>query len=256
MNFRAVTTCHAKGWRDYGRRMAKTFLMYWRGVPLTLYAEGFNPDNALLRDVRPLPQWQVDFKKRHAGDPAMNGKATQRYDLIHDAVRFSHKVGAVTDAIEKADSDDGVLIWIDADVMTHAPVTLDFLTKLVPDWGNTAVAWLNRDKKYPECGFVMFNLAHPATPSLIATWRALYTEDRLFHLDGWTDCHALQFAVQECAAPTASLSGAHSNLGHPFINGPLGAVMDHLKGDRKAYGRSHRADLRLRRNESYWRGGR
>lgn len=263
MNFRAITTCHAQGWQNYGRRMVKTFLMYWRDVPLTFYTEGFKPDYALLKNLQPLPEWQVAFKARHAGNPEMNGRATKRYDLLHDAVRFSHKVGATIDAIEgvleirgvtqATDDDLDIVIWIDADVMTHAPVTTTFLKQLVPDWSNTAVAWLNRDHKYPECGFVMFNCAHPATEAVIREWKGYYTTDMITQLPGWTDCHTLQRAIEQTGAPTASLSGGHTNLGHPFINGPLGAVMDHLKGDRKARGRSSRADLRHRRTETYWR---
>ncbi len=273
MNFRAITTCHEKGWQSYGRRMAKTFLMYWKDVPLTFYTEGnFKPDYALLRHIQPLPDWQVAFKQRHKGNPAMNGRG-KRYDLLHDAVRFSHKVGATIDAIERTLADSygiktptsahtylspqrpEIVVWVDADVMTHAPVTVDFLTQLVPDWENTAVAWLNRDHKYPECGFVMFNCAHPAMEALIETWKRLYTHDQFVHLlnKGWTDCHTLQAAVEMADAPTASLSGGFTNLGHPFVNGPLGAVMDHLKGDRKLRGRSARSDLTHRRLESYWR---
>lgn len=259
MNFWAVTTCHAQGWQSYGRRMVKTFLMYWQGVPLSFYTEGFKPEYALLRDIRSLPRWQAEFKARHAKNPAMNGRATQRYDLLHDAVRFSHKVGATIDLIEDLLSFRGhapgpsIVIWVDADVMTHAPVTVDFLTKLVPDWSNTAVAWLNRDHKYPECGFVMFNCAHPEMESLVRVWKGLYAADLVIGLSDWTDCHTLQEAVRITGAPTASLSGGFTNIGHPFINGPLGAVMDHLKGDRKQRGRSSWSDLRQRRSETYWR---
>jgi hypothetical protein len=41
-------------------------------------------------------------------------------------------------------------------------------------------------------------------------------------------------------------------VNHPFINGPLGAYMDHMKGDRKDQGRSLAADLLVRRDEGYW----
>ena len=39
---------------------------------------------------------------------------------------------------------------------------------------------------------------------------------------------------------------------HPFINGPLGTVMDHLKGNRKNDGKSRAADLVVKRQEEYW----
>jgi len=259
MEFAAVTTCSEKGWKLYGQRMVHSFSMYWPKVDLHLYAEGFTPD--VRAKTHQLPEWQVEFKKRHADDPTMNGRANGKYDLTHDAVRFSHKVGAVVDMIEHMLSFKtalgsmvaDVVIWIDADVLTHAPVTRSFLEGLAADWPNTAIAWLNRAKKYPECGFVMFNLRHPSLPALIRMWKTYYTHDMFLTLDGWTDCHTLQRAVQLAEVPWASLSGGHTNVGHPFVNGPLGAVMDHLKGNRKQVGKSSRHDLRVKRKEHYWR---
>ena len=263
MKFEVVTTCHAKGSELYGRRMAKTFAMYWPGINLHVYTEGFELGGPLPRPHQhELPEWQREFKRRWANDPMANGRGGEsKYDLLHDAVRFSHKVGAVVDAAETMMGFNAclapladVLIWLDADVVTHAPVTREFLEGLVPDWPSKAIAWLNRVKKYPECGFVMFNLHHPMLPGLLTTWKSFYTIDRFKELGGgWTDCHTLQAAVSEVAAPWASLSGRYTNVGHPFINGPLGAVMDHLKGDRKQLGHSRSHDLRAKRKEHYWR---
>jgi hypothetical protein len=39
---------------------------------------------------------------------------------------------------------------------------------------------------------------------------------------------------------------------HPFVNGPLGSYMDHLKGGRKEQGRSSDKDLVVTRTEEYW----
>ena len=58
--------------------MVKTFLMYWRDVPLTFYTEGFTPDYALLKSILPLPEWQVAFKARYAKSPTVNGRAGSR----------------------------------------------------------------------------------------------------------------------------------------------------------------------------------
>jgi hypothetical protein len=41
--------------------------------------------------------------------------------------------------------------------------------------------------------------------------------------------------------------------GHPLINCEWGAYIDHLKGERKGLGKSKTSDLRVNRNESYWR---
>jgi hypothetical protein len=51
-----------------------------------------------------------------------------------------------------------------------------------------------------------------------------------------------------------SLSG-DKRWHHPFVNGPLGACIDHFKGpSRKAAGKSRVQDMRHPRPELYWRG--
>jgi hypothetical protein len=70
------------------------------------------------------------------------------------------------------------------------------------------------------------------------------------------------FVIQEIATAAiargeltvASLSGDARQFGHPFCSGPLGACLDHLKGEmRKRRGRSFQADLGNGRTEPYWR---
>ena len=46
LRFVVLTTCHAAGWQQYGRRMVETFEQFWPGeIPLYLYAEDFEPDH-------------------------------------------------------------------------------------------------------------------------------------------------------------------------------------------------------------------
>jgi hypothetical protein len=232
--------------------MAMTFARHWpKSVNLTLYAEGFDPKLPTLHDIRSLPRWLTEFKLRHRTNPLHNGIVHAKpYQMLFDAVRFSHKVAAMTDAATDTQAD--VLIWADADIVTHAPVSEEFLAKLLPP--EAALSWLWRSHKYPETGFIMFNMRHECTPRLLAAFKHLYTEDTLFGLNAWTDCHALQAAVDRMGAPWHSLSGEFHKTGHPFVNGILGTVMDHLKGERKRTGRSRRMDLKHRREEAYWRG--
>lgn len=253
MKYEVVTTCHHEGWQKYGRRMALTYSRQWQiDTPLVLYTDDFKPVGFPPVEARSLPDWLTQFKARHKSNPMRNGIGMmgKPYNMLYDAVRFSHKVAAVVDAYEKSQAD--VLIWIDADVVTHSPVTRDFLGRLLPE--GVALSWLWRSHKYPETGFVMFNLKHEVMPRLMAAYKHLYTEDLLFELEHWTDSHALEAAVRRMNAPWFSLSGSFHNIGHPFVNSILGSVMDHLKGNRKVVGRSSRRDLRYRRDEAYWRG--
>jgi hypothetical protein len=248
--FRAVSTCNADGWDLYGARMASSFEIQWPAhVRLTLYCEGFAPPPWMNVEMRDLPHWLAKFKFRHDGNPRAHGRGGRSYNFKFDAIKFAHKTAAVIDAAERRDCD--VLIWIDGDTAFHAPVDQDFIEGLMPR--DCAVAWLDRVGNYPECGFYALNLRHAALPKIIATWRALYETGQVFDLAEWHDSFVFQQVVEAVGAPVHSLSGDARTTSHPAINGPLGAILDHLKGGRKQEGRSRAGDLKIRRREAYWR---
>ena len=251
--FAVVTTCHAEGWEQYGRRMVETFDRYWPAeVPLYLYAEEFEPDH-FRPIVRALPPWFVEFKARHAGSPRAHGRGEGGYDFRHDCVRFAHKVAAVTDAALQLDAE--VLIWADADTVTHAPVDTDWLTSLFPP--GPYMAWLDRKHHfYPECGFYMLRCSHPRHRELMKRLQQLYETDAVFAVAQTHDSFVLQQLILEAERAELitvhSLSGDGREYEHPLVNGPLGARLDHLKGPRKMLGRSHQTDLVTARLEPYW----
>lgn len=251
--FRVVTTCNRDGWEKTGRRMAASFKAMWPDtVPLIVYAEGFIPDVSGLH-VRRLPPWHEQFKAQHINSPVATGRGAGAYDFKTDCVRFSHKVAAVIDAGLAVR--DGVLIWIDADTFTHAPVTETWLEGLFP--GSSYIAWLDRLNNYPECGFVMYRCHHRSHKRIMNTWRDLYVGGEVFELLQTHDCFSLQYVIETAVLNGAierpvSLSGAHRGWHHPFVAGPLGACLDHMKGGRKDEGKSRRRDHKGR-SEDYWK---
>lgn len=242
---RAVTTSHIAGWRLYGQRMARSWAGHWP-VPLTVYTERFDCKVAGVgsADLTRIG-WLRSFKVNHPY--RMRG----RYNYRFDAPRFAHKVAAVLDAASKPGQ---WLIWCDADTVTHGPVPQAFVESLLPR-GDEYIAWLDREGNYPECGFYILNLAHPRHAEFIAAWRALYVDATIFHMPEWHDSFVLQQLIERMGMPTKSLSGdVARRTSHPFVNGPLGAYMDHMKGPRKQQGISRKADLKVERNEPYWSG--
>lgn len=250
----AITTANDQIWQAHGRAMAATFVRHWpRDVILCIYAEGFDippdPDGRLhVLDLETDAPWLRMFKLAYR-DPKYSGGPGRR-DYRHDAVRFAHKVAAIGAAAEDADCD--VLIWLDADIVTHAPVTREWLDGLFPE--PAVVAWLDRERAYPECGFLMFRM--PAARAIIRTIVKAYRNGHIFHLPEWHDSYVIQHYVQKSSVPVASLSGpeGRKHLGHPWCSSRLAETMDHLKGEiRKARGRSLPQDLRVPRSEPYWR---
>lgn len=246
-NVRAITTCSAAGWEKYGRRMVQSWVQHWP-VPLTIWTEGFDCDVPGV-DTEPLERigWLANFKE-HRRDCMPPGPYNYRFD----AVRFAHKTAAVIESALNLEAD--YLIWVDADTVTHSPVPGSFVQELMPRrW--EYIAWLDRVGNYPECGFYVLSLKHEKHRALMERWRAWHLTGELFTLKEWHDSYVLQQLILQAGVRTKSLSGSRaSRTSHPFINGPLGAYMDHLKGPRKETGKSRRGDLRVQRTEDYWKG--
>ena len=135
--------------------------------------------------------------------------------------------------------------------MTHAPVDQEWLAGLL---GDADFGYLRRARKYPECGFMLIRRSR-AGNDLIRELVKLYRTDALFELSEWHDSFAIEEVRRRLETPSVSLSGDAESTGHPLVNGPLGARLDHLKGKRKAAGVSPRSDFKKLRKESYWGHG-
>ena len=241
----AVSTCHLEGWKKYGQRMADTWTRNWPAKTATSANPPPTSDEDFIQRVPDLNDitWLQEFKRQHPY------KRPGAYNYRFDAARFAHKVAAV---LEAASMESEHLIWVDADTVTHTPVPVSFIDSLLPR-GDEYIAWLDRKGKYPECGFFILNCQHPRHREFLTALRAAYVTGSLFKMAEWHDSFVIQQLVEGMGLKTRSLSGkAGFNTSHPFINGLLGAYMDHLKGPRKQAGRSSGRDLKVERTENYW----
>lgn len=258
-----VTTFNEKGYHSYGKIMIESFIKYWpKDVTLYVYVEDFTPpitsDNIRYVDLNRTPI--VAFKQRHQNNPLAHGDKLIKVDskgkrigigFRWDAVRFAHKVYAITDC-SRCDSD--LLFWVDADTRTFDYIPKEFLESLLPE--SNYCCYLGRKNKYSECGFVGYNLRHHINGFFMPKFQNMYDNDEVFSLKEWHD----SFVFDHVRLLSEAIGAINVNLsanmeikeGHPFINSPLGKYMDHLKGDRKILGKSKQSDLIIKRNESYW----
>jgi len=245
VKFLAVSTFNRDGLELYGRRMLRSFHQNWPSdVAMRVYSEGWDWLDAFgpaVVDLASASPWLTAFKARNAD---------RRFsDFRWDGVRFSHKVAAVCHAARHTDAD--VLIWLDGDIFTHAPLTIADLEALAPV-GDEWISWLDRKAMYPECGFYMLNCRHENHLRFVEAFEAMYVDDALYSLAEYHDSFVLQQVVQREGAGAKSLSGDGRLTSHPLVNGPLGQWFDHLKGPRKREGRSRPGDLKVQRQEGYW----
>jgi hypothetical protein len=233
--FDVVTTYADRHWESHAKRCVESFRQFWKGIPLREYRDHHLEDQS---------DWLYEFKQRHRQRPADNYR--------FDAVRFAHKVAAVELAYRLGSAD--YLIWMDADCVTHSPVDSEWLSGLI---GDGEFGYLDRAKKYPEMGFFILKRNERAA-DFIRNLVWLYRTDELFELAEWHDSWAIEhvraYMDKRGHLACVSLSGGGNSTGHPFVNGPLGSRMDHCKGNRKQRGKSLPSDLKLSRQEAYWRG--
>jgi hypothetical protein len=274
-----VTTFHKPGLDLYGQKFIDTFSKHVdKKVKLIVYAEGCTPINpdpdqiTILDQPSVLPKL-VSFKERWKDVPKANGippddikrRRPRDYNKLFkwDAIRFANKVYAVFDACARRVGT--WVVWMDADSYIHSPWSYDDFKKLLPD--NKYITYVGRGKgtqTWPECGFYGLNMNHPLCHSFLQEFERMYedADNGIFKLEEWHDSFVFGEVLKHFKAFNAELDysaemylkeAATGGGGHPLINTELGKYMDHLKGDRKAQGRSKRSDIMVNRNEEYWR---
>ena len=254
LKFEVVTSMNQSYYDKVGHRMIESFLENWdERIGLRVYSEewieGPEPNERLkFYDLFKVEPECKKFVERHRDRPDQQNKL----ELHLGAVRFAYKTFSVFNACEDSDADN--VIWLDADVYTHSPISVDFLNTLVcPEVYTT---YLGRENNYSECGFVIYNTLHPKHYKFIDLWRGLYENDTLFNLPQWHDSF-----VFDCVRKTFEQEGVKNyNMtpdgkayDHVFINSILGDYMDHMKGPRKDRGSSDQKDLYTQRDSEYWK---
>ena len=248
--------------------MIQTFIQNWpKEITLYVYHQDVVPsekaDNLVLRDLNQVPEL-IRFKNKWKDDPKARGwtdDSTKRHDdkrkkvgFKWDAIRFSHKVYAIFDCVRNTDAD--VLYWMDADMVCHSPISIEFITRMSPS--NIDLGYLGRKDKFSECGLYSLNLKSEETQKFLKEFQRVYddAETGIFTMREWHD----SFVFDEVRSRFPNLKsynwsdGLITGEGHPLINCEWGAYLDHLKGEeRKKLGKSKTPDLKMTRTESYWR---
>ena len=267
--FAVVTTFNQAGLDLYGQKMIDSFEKNWPAeVDLYVYAENCKPNttrnNTKVRELMEVPEIR-NFKNKWKDVPKANGKENPKGRVDShkgfkwDAIRFCHKVYSIFDCAKSLiKSDADVLIWMDADTLCHSPMTYEFLDKFIPT--KHSVAYFNREPKWPECGFYSMNLNDGMAVRFLSRFQWVWdnADEGIFTMKEWHDSFVFFEIVKEFRKIEGFDEGNLSNVampgeGHPIINSKIGAYIDHMKGDRKVRGKSDKKDLKVTRNEDYWK---
>jgi hypothetical protein len=163
-------------------------------------------------------------------------------------------VYSIFDCVRNSDAD--ILFWMDADMVCHSPIGIDFISKMAPI--SIDLGYLGRKNKFSECGLYSLNLRSNKTQEFLKEFQRVYddAENGIFTMREWHD----SFVFDEVRPRISNLkelnwsSGIITGEGHPLINCEWGSYLDHLKGEeRKIRKKSQTRDLKIQRPESYWR---
>ena len=295
MKIKVITSYKPGTWEKYAERCVKSIIEHWPdGTAINIYHEDSQPETAMFLNPRvkwiDIHQVQPDlvvFKNKHKNDPVacgelqeidggvrrpkdFNGNDKNKGSFLFDAVRFSNKVFCVTHSIKTSvEKEYDYVIWLDADTYTFRPMPREFLESLLPS--DTMLTYLGRENpqkndggKYPECGFVGYNLRHPDIQNFARDWEDIYKSDQVFGLLEWHDSYVfwhLSKLYREHKKIKINDIGYWKGVKghHVFINSELGLYIDHFKGKRKNIGTSAKNDLRGSRsstdvsNVDYWK---
>ena len=109
---------------------------------------------------------------------------------------------------------------------------------------------------HTECGFVAYNLRHPATAAFLATFERFYTDDLFLQEEEFHDSHLFDIARERTERYGHRSYDIAEGIGrrapHVLINSRLGRFMDHMKGKRKRAETSRASDLVIERQGGYW----
>lgn len=264
--FSVVTTFNQSGYEKYGRRLLETFKANWpQEVSLMVYPEDCEitetAPNIVVRDLHSHSAELVQFKQRWKNDARARGEVPTGppdrkgkrpgIGFKWDAIRFSHKVYSICHAAQNTDCD--VLLWMDADMVCHTPISIQALEKFCPV--DIDIGYLGRERKYSECGLYSMNLSSEQVKKFLEKFQWMYdnAEQGIFKLSEWHDSFVFDVVKDSMPLNLKNWSaGLIKGEGHPLINSEWGAYLDHLKGKRKDIGSSTRKDLLTTRPESYW----
>jgi hypothetical protein len=257
-NYAFVSTCSRDGWTEYGEKFVRSFLKYYpASTRLYMYID-FAPtvkhDRIIYRNTSECYGLE-SFQNNIGRLPFARGKTiVSDLHIVWNAGKFAFKVFSVEHCVLNAEED--VVTWIDADTIAFRRMNLDFISSLIPPY--CLLNYLGRSNKYTECGYVSYNKQDPLCDEFVRNFAELFRSGAIFSLKEWHDSYVfdlLRYVYEQYhGAMTYNISFREMGFDHVFINSPLGKYLDHLKGPRKAEGKSRQSDIKTDHGQSYWGG--
>lgn len=230
LSVRIVTTYNPRDWAPFVRRNLESMLDFLP-YDLVVYHEDDEPDlehqRLTWRKFEDIPG-AVDFCQEAAAFPPARGQFPGTYDYNFDVFKFARKVYTQADA---AREEIDVLIWLDADVETVAPLSVGAIENLL---NGMPMAIYARPWLHTETGIVFWDLRQKIVREFFRHYLHLYESRRVYTLPhGWHDCWAMDAVIEALGIPCTNLNTRGPGQYEVVSTSELGHVFRHDKGARK-----------------------
>jgi hypothetical protein len=227
-----ITGFHPAGYAEYAHRFFKTFEKHWPAdVRLVAYVE----EPIRIARAETVSAWECwglqKFLDRYAQH---TGRGSNGYDFRRDAVKWCKQLFFPEHAA--ANLPDGeVVAWFDADVIFDHDVPPGLVEGLLGE--DADLCYLGRAPYHSELGFWAVRL-NRHTRLLLTALADAYREAHVFRLREWHSAYVFDHCRTLFSGTLSYRNLTPGGKGHVWFESPLGAFSDHLKGRRKALGRS------------------
>lgn len=236
MKQRVLTLMWGTAWERYGQKFCESFREFWpRNVELLIVTDNPLPvEWAAQVPLEKIPGYRY-FMNACQGQPRANGYGQKHRKLDrdgkfwkNDAVKWAPQ-GLCAVAGMDGMKDGDLLTWMDADVMTIAPVPKAWSNVLLD---GKDMACLQRDRQHSEIGFWAMRIGSK-TRRVIEAFNAYYADLTVFDLREWHSGFVFDAAIR--TVPTVSVRNLvpPGMRGDVWIRTPLNQYTWHLKGKLK-----------------------
>lgn len=231
--------------QEYWKSTSKTNLLSWDkylsdSCEIVIYTEdNINLDafsnRVTTKDLYKSCPQLLEFKEKYKDNPHYNGQIGRKLEgsskaFKWNAIKFAHKTFAIF--AEAKQQVSNTIVWLDADVLMHQPVTDARLSSLFPQ--TKAISYLGRPDTYDECGLMSFNLNLPFSKIFLEKYENEY-KNGLEHLrethDSWI-FFQLRLGYED-QSMFHNLNPTPKDNKSPFNNSGINEFMVHTKGKNK-----------------------
>jgi len=228
-----ITSFDKNYYEHTGKVFLSSWLKYWSDdFHLVIYNEDFRlPDNLKYTQIG-FDQLDPDYEKFQQEDHF----GFERH--ITQTKRFSKKAYSVIHGMEHIDTD--ILIWLDADTVTKAPVTPEWFEDIIPNGFLSAHLGVihhmsKTDSTSPEIyncetGFFALNKQHPEFKNFSNRYRERYVNREFNDLRRPYDGDVYGAVVTEFHNKGVQMNDLNPNRHKtPFARCVLGEILHHFK---------------------------